>query len=49
MSIDDVKNRQYELLFDIDGRRCWFRPETNLLVLFLFGLSIQMDEAVGFV
>ena len=49
MSIDDAKNRQYELLVDTNGRRRWFCLETNLLVLFFFGLSIQMDEPVGFV
>ena len=57
--IDDVKNCQYELLVDTDGRRRWLLPGTNLLVLFFSGyiasgivllfLSIQMDEGVGFV
>ena len=57
--IDDVKNCQYELLVDIDGRRRWLCPKMNLLVIFFSGfiafgvillsLSIQMDEGVGFV
>ena len=59
MSSDDAKNHQYEFLVDMDGQRHWLCLETNLLVLFfssfiafgaaLLSLSIQMDEAVGFV
>ena len=57
--IDDIKNRQYELLVNIDRQRHSLCLETNLLVLFFSGfiafgavllfLSLQMDEAVGFV
>ena len=57
--IDDTKNRQYELLVDTDGQRHSLRLETNLLMLFFSGfiafgavllfLSLQMDEAIGFV
>ena len=34
---DDAKNRQYELLTNIDGWRRWPRIEMNLLMLFFSG------------